>query len=46
MSLLVHVIAPTGRDAELIVTVLQQNGVAASARTLEHSSYILQTMQG
>lgn len=29
MSLVVRVIAPTGRDAELITTVLQQNGVPA-----------------
>lgn len=29
MSLLVRVIAPTGRDAELIAAVLNQNGVAA-----------------
>ena len=37
MSLVVRVIAPTGRDAELITTVLQQNDVPArvgSARTL------------
>ncbi len=36
VSSLVHVIAPTGRDSELIVTVLQQNGIAASTSTLEH----------
>ena len=36
VSSVVHVIAPTGRDAELIVTVLQQNGIASSASTLEH----------
>ncbi|HEY5253019.1 MAG TPA: PAS domain S-box protein [Acidobacteriaceae bacterium] len=32
MSLVVRVIAPTGRDAELIVGVLHQNGLAAEVR--------------
>jgi signal transduction histidine kinase len=31
LSLTVRVIAPTGRDAELITTVLQQNGLSAEA---------------
>jgi PAS domain S-box-containing protein len=31
MSLVVRVIAPTGRDAELVVGVLHQNGLAAEA---------------
>jgi len=31
MSLVVRVIAPTGRDAELVVGVLRQNGLAAEA---------------
>lgn len=35
MSLSVRVIAPTGRDSELIVSVLQQHGVASMASTLE-----------
>ncbi len=33
MSLTVRVIAPTGRDAELITKVLQQNGVTAEVST-------------
>ncbi|MGC1869866.1 MAG: PAS domain S-box protein [Acidobacteriaceae bacterium] len=32
MSLVVRVIAPTGRDAELIVAVLHQNGLSAEVR--------------
>ncbi len=35
MSLSVHVIAPFGRDAELITTVLRQSGLAATGVTLE-----------
>ncbi len=35
MSLCVRVIAPTGRDSELIVNVLQQHGVAAINSTLD-----------
>jgi hypothetical protein len=31
MSLTVRVVAPTGRDAELIVGVLQQHGMAAES---------------
>lgn len=35
MSLVVRVIAPTGRDGELIATVLRQNGVEAEQATTE-----------
>ncbi len=39
MSLLVRVVAPTGRDAELIAAVLEQNGIATKTGPLAPSVF-------